>query len=142
MGGLPSQGQWKEKVQMSRSCRLGMLTAFRILLVSDSQERCEWQKTLVENLNSNLLPVLEWCAISSDLFLHGLEVDVSELREGERERKRERQTKMSRRALRNVCLPFEKRHEGKKQWGGPKCILQIWQQKGKTHLFKSMNTFE
>ena len=31
--------------------------------------------------------MLEWCAISSDLFLHGLEVDVSELREGKRERK-------------------------------------------------------
>lgn len=69
---------------------------------------------LVENLISNILPVLEWYVVSSDLFLHGLEVDVSKLREVERERrKRERETEMSRPALRNVYLPCEKRHEEK-----------------------------
>ena len=51
---------------------------------------------MVENLISNLLPVLEWCVVSSDLFLHGLEVDVSKLREVEREKKEEREKRRER----------------------------------------------
>ena len=40
--------------------------------------------------------MLEWCVVSSDLFLHGLEVDVSKLREVEREKKEEREKRRER----------------------------------------------
>ena len=129
MCGLPSQDQWKEKVQRSRSYRPGMLTASRILLVR-CHPRGMW---MTENVGWK--PELKLIASAEVVcyFLRGMSVSW----EREREREKERETEMSRWALRSVCLPCEKRYEDRKQWAQPKCKLQFDNRKIKPTYLKA-----